>query len=215
MGELEVMMKLEVIGGLEKIEVKDETGKLEPGRVEFTPCDITLGDEVTEIEDTGAAVDRVINTDVVEDVVEPVSELDNTSTVMVDDTVLLDSTNKEDGVCSTTLELSIMLEGSEVYKTVEDCNTEEELDTVLWISSNEDKRDDGSTDVMVISAPLLDVEMVTGEVNGVSLCGNGVDDKRLVVVDVGSKTVVSDWLDFMVLVTAYDDMLVTTLPWLL
>ena len=47
-------MKLEVIKGLEKIGVKDETGKLEPGRVEFTPCDTTLGDEVNEIEDTGA-----------------------------------------------------------------------------------------------------------------------------------------------------------------
>ena len=43
--------------GLEKIGVKDEIGKLEPGRVEFTPCDNTLGDEVIEIEDTGTAVD--------------------------------------------------------------------------------------------------------------------------------------------------------------
>ena len=130
---------------------------------------------------------------------------------MVDDIVLLDSTNNEDGVSFT---LGIMLEVTEVYKIVGDCNTEEELDTE-GVSSNEDKRDDDATDVMVISTPLLDVEMVIGEVNEASLRGNGVDDKCLVVVDVGSKTVDSDWLDFIVLVTAYDDMLVTTLPWLL
>ena len=110
--------------------------------------------------------------------VEPVNELDNTSTDMVDDIVLLDSTNNEDGVSFT---LGIMLEVTEVYKIVGDCNTEEELDTE-GVSSNEDKRDDDATDVMVISTPLLDVEMVIGEVNEASLRGNGVDDKCLVVV---------------------------------
>ena len=141
---------------------------------------------------------------------------------MVDDIAPVDSTNNEDGVALTTL--GIVLEGTEVYKTVGDCSIEEVLDTEVKISvvkllrifSKEDKRDDGPTNVeVVISAPLLDVETVRGEVNDTSLCGNGVDDMCLVVEGVGSKMVVSDWSDFMVLVTAYDDMLVTTFPWLL
>ena len=125
----------------------------------------------------------------------------------MDDIAPVDSTNNEDGVALTTL--GIVLEGTEVYKTVG-------VVKLLRIFSKEDKRDDGPTDVeVVISAPLLDVETVSGEVNDTSLCGNGVDDMCLVVEGVGSKMVVSDWSDFMVLVTAYDDMLVTTFPWLL
>ena len=68
---------------------------------------------------------------------------------------------------------------------------------------------------MVISAPVLDGETVTGDINEASLRGNGVDDNCLVVEGVGSKIVVSDWSDFMVLTTVYDDMVVTKFPWLL
>ena len=38
--------------------------KLAPGIVEFTPCDNTLGDKVIEIEDTCTAVDTATNDDV-------------------------------------------------------------------------------------------------------------------------------------------------------
>ena len=62
-GELTISLVNE--DGLEtiaKVAVKDESGMLEPGRVEFTPgCDNTLGDRVTEIEDTGMIIDEKTN----------------------------------------------------------------------------------------------------------------------------------------------------------
>jgi len=213
-----------------KVGVKDETGMLEPGLVEFTPgCDNTLGDRVTKIEDTGMTIDEKTNVEelswLIEDnitvraimgevvlsgailaigipgelvkPVESVSELDNTSTAVADDgLVLLGSMGPEDGV-SLIIILGTVLRGTE---TVGDGSTEEVADTevkivivvkLLLILCEETDED------MVTSGAFLEVEMVTGEVNEASLRGNGIDDNCPVVEDAGGKTVVSDWSDVM------------------
>ena len=129
--------------------------------------------------------------------VESVSELDNASTAVADGgLVLLGSMGPEDGV-SLIIILGTVLRETE---TVGDGSMEEVADTevkmvivvkLLLILCEETDED------MVTSGAFLEVEMVTGEVNEASLCGNGIDDNCPVVEDAGGKTVVSDWSDVM------------------
>lgn len=93
----------------------------------------------------------------------------------------------------------------------------------LPMSSDEDN----TVDDIVESVPRFVVETVIGAekelvalptvvVYGTSLGCKDVNNDCLSIEEVGGKMELTDWLDFIVLVTAYaDDVVVTTSPWLL
>ena len=221
---------MEITAEVEKIGVKDEAGMLEPGRVEFTPCDSTLGDKVTEIEGTGMDLDEEINTEESSWLTEGNKTVRAImGEVVFNDTILVtgipnrlvkpvESVSEFDNTTTAVADdivllglmnsegVSLIILGTVLRRTetVEDDSSEEVADTEVKIS-----------DVIKLALTLskeIDEDMVTGKVNEASLRGKGIDDNCPVAEDTGGKIVVSDWSYVM---GPDEDMIVTVFPWIL